>query len=307
MNRIVLLLALFPLSVQADEAPGNTPADRAARAKRLQGVTRFGYQLQLIDIPKIAESPADLAIVEPMREAKRITKEELALLKKKPDGSPRIVLAYLSIGEAEDYRTYWNKDWAKTPPPWLSQENPEWKGNYKVKYWDPGWQKLILGQPTSLYDRILADRYDGVYLDLIDAFEYWEQKGEKGTRAKMVEWVKTIAEHGRKANPKFLVVPQNGESLAKEKGYLDLVDGLGREDLFFHRLDQRQSGAETDAGIADIKLFQAAGKAVFLIEYVRRIEFRNQVVNRARQAGYVPLIAVRKLDFWTVSPVYSKN
>ena len=44
------------------------------------------------------------------------------------------------------------------------------KGNYKVKYWDPQWQEIIL-QEVQL---IIAQGFDGVYLDIIDAFEFFE-------------------------------------------------------------------------------------------------------------------------------------
>ena len=57
-------------------------------------------------------------------------------MQRKPDGGARIVLAYLSIGEAEDYRSYWQRDWSVSPPAWLGAENPDWPGNYAVNYWD---------------------------------------------------------------------------------------------------------------------------------------------------------------------------
>ena len=65
----------------------------------------------------------------------------------------RKALAYLSIGEAEDYRDYWQPQWnqrnadGKTAAPaWLGAENPDWRGNFCVNYWDPEWQAIILKQ-----------------------------------------------------------------------------------------------------------------------------------------------------------------
>ncbi len=55
----------------------------------------------------------------------------------------KIVISYLSIGEAEDYRFYWNNSWLLHLPEWLDAENLDWPGNYKVKYWMPGWQQYI--------------------------------------------------------------------------------------------------------------------------------------------------------------------
>jgi cysteinyl-tRNA synthetase len=80
----------------------------------------------------------------------------------------------LSIGEAEDYRYYWQTDWRTGNPSWIAEENPDWEGNYKVKYWEPEWQDIIYGNNNSYLIRILGAGFDGVYLDIIDAFEYFE-------------------------------------------------------------------------------------------------------------------------------------
>ncbi|MEA1871167.1 MAG: endo alpha-1,4 polygalactosaminidase, partial [Candidatus Bipolaricaulota bacterium] len=83
---------------------------------------------------------------------------------------------YMSIGEAEDYRYYWQEGWNTVPPAWLVEENPEWRGNYKVRYWEPEWQNLVVGDTASYLEKILIAGFDGVYLDLIDAFEYFEEE-----------------------------------------------------------------------------------------------------------------------------------
>ena len=101
-------------------------------------------------------------------------KEEVERLKHKANGGKRLVICYMSIGEAEDYRYYWQSEWKRDKPAWLARENPEWRGNYKVRYWDPAWQEIICGAGDSYLNRILAAGFDGVYLDIIDAFEYFE-------------------------------------------------------------------------------------------------------------------------------------
>ncbi|UCB46234.1 MAG: endo alpha-1,4 polygalactosaminidase [Spirochaetota bacterium] len=103
-----------------------------------------------------------------------IISSDVASLKKKPGGSARLVIAYMSIGEAEDYRYYWKSSWAKKPPSWLEEENPDWLGNYKVRYWNPEWQAIVFGRSDAYLDRIVSAGFDGVYLDIIDAFEYFE-------------------------------------------------------------------------------------------------------------------------------------
>ena len=107
-------------------------------------------------------------------EDQAFSSSEINLLKEKKNGGNRLVICYMSIGEAEDYRYYWQNSWASDPPEWLKGENPDWPGNYKVKYWDPEWQDFIFGNEQSYLKMILDAGFDGVYLDLIDAFEYFE-------------------------------------------------------------------------------------------------------------------------------------
>jgi len=89
-------------------------------------------------------------------------------------GGKRLVIAYMSIGEAEEYRYYWKDEWESDPPSWLKEENRDWEGNYKVEYWDPDWQGIIYGSTDAYLDKIVDKGFDGVYLDIIDAFEYFE-------------------------------------------------------------------------------------------------------------------------------------
>jgi len=102
------------------------------------------------------------------------TSAEVTQLKAKQNGGQRLVISYMSIGEAEDYRFYWNDSWRVGDPSFIENENPDWEGNYKVTYWDPEWQAVIYGNNDSYLKKILDAGFDGVYLDIIDAFEYFE-------------------------------------------------------------------------------------------------------------------------------------
>lgn len=80
----------------------------------------------------------------------------------------------MSIGEAEDYRYYWKSDWSNNKPAWMDKENPNWSGNFKVKYWEKDWQDILFGNDDSYLEKVLDAGFDGVYLDIIDAFEFYE-------------------------------------------------------------------------------------------------------------------------------------
>jgi len=102
------------------------------------------------------------------------TQSEINELKNKANGGTRLLICYMSIGEAEDYRYYWQSEWNSNPPDWLDGENPNWAENYKVKYWNSEWQAIIFGNDDSYLKKILDVGFDGIYLDIIDAFEHFE-------------------------------------------------------------------------------------------------------------------------------------
>jgi cysteinyl-tRNA synthetase len=136
------------------------PSDYATKSGFINAVTATNYDLVIMDLFFNDGTP--------------FTAAEINQLKNKANGGKRLVISYLSIGEAENYRYYWNTSWNTNKPNWLDAENPDWPGNYKVKYWDPNWQSIIYGNNSSYLKKIIDSGFDGVYLDIIDAFEYYE-------------------------------------------------------------------------------------------------------------------------------------
>jgi cysteinyl-tRNA synthetase len=132
------------------------------------------YSTKQAFIAALAATGYDIILMDYFYNDEEFTRDEIAGLKIKNSGGKRLVIAYMSIGEAEDYRYYWKEEWKSNPPSWLKEENPDWEGNYKVAYWDPGWQNIIYGSDDSYLDKIIDKGFDGVYLDIIDAFEYFE-------------------------------------------------------------------------------------------------------------------------------------
>ncbi|MBN2619881.1 endo alpha-1,4 polygalactosaminidase [candidate division WOR-3 bacterium] len=127
-------------------------------------------------INALEQTDYDVLIIDLFYEGSDIlSTQDVAYLKEKSNGGVRLVLAYCSIGEAENYRYYWSPSWDTDPPQWLAEENPRWPGNYKVRYWEPQWQEIIYGNDDSYIRKILDAGFDGVYLDIIDAFEFWEE------------------------------------------------------------------------------------------------------------------------------------
>lgn len=128
-------------------------------------------------IAAIVATNYDLILIDLLfNDGSEFTASEIAQLRQKANGGSRLVMCYMSIGEAEDYRYYWQSSWSQNPPTFLKEQNPNWEGNYKVEYWNKEWQQLIFGNENAYLDKVLAAGFDGVYLDIIDAFEYFEEQ-----------------------------------------------------------------------------------------------------------------------------------
>lgn len=136
------------------------PQNFSSKADFINAVTSTNYDLLIMDLY--------------FDETTEFTAGELTQLKNKTNGGKRLIISYMSIGEAEDYRYYWQSSWKTGNPSWLDDENPDWAGNYKVRYWEPEWQNIIFGNDNSYLKKIINAGFDGVYLDIIDAFEYFE-------------------------------------------------------------------------------------------------------------------------------------
>ena len=148
-------------------------AQAQERKNPLAPVKSWGYQLRNLGPAqqvKIAASPYDLVIIDDLIGAddegsggkrRHLTREEVERMKKKPDGSRRLVINYFSIGETENYRDYWRPEWNRSRPSWMSKENKEWKGNYLVQYWNPIWHQIMFGSPEAAADTVLAEGLAG--------------------------------------------------------------------------------------------------------------------------------------------------
>ncbi|SKB78578.1 endo alpha-1,4 polygalactosaminidase [Dyadobacter psychrophilus] len=166
-------LDVIPTSVPNNVNAGNiTSLSQAKNFLYLINPERYATKAAFIDA--VAATNYDAVIMDLFLNDEPFTAAEVEQLRVKSNGGSRLVICYMSIGEAEDYRYYWQETWAKNKPAWIAAENPDWPGNYKVKYWNEEWQGLIYKNQDSYLSKIVASGFDGVYLDIIDAFEYFE-------------------------------------------------------------------------------------------------------------------------------------
>ncbi len=243
----------------ACSSSGGTP-----RAQ-LASIASWCCWLQAPDIDALALSPYAFVVIDYSRDgsaAGEFSREDIDRLR----AAGKTVLAYLSVGEAEDYRFYWDASW-----PFLSDENPDWPGNYQVEYWQDAWWTSAI---APYLDRILDAGFDGVYLDRVDAYWWWhEEKGQDARLAadRMVALVERIASYARaRAGAGFVVCPQNALGLLDDASppardrYVAAIDAAGVESLYFN-----YASADDQAyRLGKLAELDALGKRVFLLEYV---------------------------------------
>lgn len=296
-----------------DTASGgiNTQAAQTQRLKRINAARSWGYQLNGMRVEDAAKSPFDLIVADATAghaAGRHFQRGEVEKLKKKPDGSRRLVLSYLSIGEAEDYRPdYFTPEYlSEDAPDWLLHENPQWKGNRIVRFCQEGWQRTILGDddgrsvynsidPSPLY-QLIELGFDGIYLDRVDVYAEVAKACPDSAR-KMVEFVARLAAHARKRDPNFLVILQNAEELVRNPLMLSTIDGLAKEDLFYgadHSERSNAPAAVTDA-LGHLKAVKTSGRPVFVVDYVTDTAKKADAKRRIEENGFIPYIAPRDL------------
>jgi cysteinyl-tRNA synthetase len=278
-------------------------------------VRHFTYQLQNLNLEALGRSGFDLVIMDYSADGSpegEFTKEQIAGLK--PDSSAgRTVLAYLSIGEAEDYRFYWRGEFRPGNPEWLEGENPDWAGNYKVRFWHADWQAVVL----EYLDRILSAGFNGVYLDVVDAYEYFQEKGRSSAAQEMVDFIRLVRSHAHVSDPDFYVFIQNASELLRlNADVIQLIDGIGQEDLFFGYDGDGKATPQnvTSQWESNLLLAVQAGKTVLTIDYPfaenesiprfnsATLEKISAAYRRSRGNGFIPYCTVRNLDYLTLNP-----
>ncbi len=251
----------------------------------------WGYQLQNYDLEELRLSDYDILVLDYSKDGtddEKFTSTEINIIRAGKDN--RKILSYISIGEAEDYRYYWDTNWLETSPEWLDESNPAWPGNYKVKYWITEWQEIIQGY----LQKIINIGFDGIYLDIIDAYEFYEDTVNDSDEL-MIEFVEVIANFTRDQVTEFLIIPQNGEGIINDQ-YLELVNGIAREEVYVISTNEKRDLEETQEIESYLDQFADAGKLVMVVDYANKQDLIDYATQSATAKGYLTLVTDVDLD-----------
>jgi uncharacterized protein (TIGR01370 family) len=245
----------------------------------------------------------------------------------------KIVLAYISIGESEDFRAYWDESWTRDgsaggalrsdAPAWLGPLNPEWPDSRKVRYWDEDWHAIAI----DWVETIAGQGFDGAYLDIVDAYYFWAHEVRDKDRepgdprsgseaaARMIDFIVELSAVARAINPDFVLVQQNAPFLLNDLVYdtggkpkpddariaalHEVVAGIALEDLYLRGGKDEDNRFRPDkATIKEvIEAYAGQGEFVLSVDYVRKPGLIEKYLARAEDDGFLPYAApYRELD-----------
>lgn len=313
------------------------PTDRPGR---VDSAETWMYQIQGLDeddaVPILAATEYPLLVLEPghnFADSPYDTPQIVADLRETPSGDERLLIAYIDIGQAEEYRDYWAAGGFIAPPDADNPGDPDfilaadpnnWAENWVVAYWRADWKDLWTGAGGIV--EALADLgFDGVYLDWVEAWDderVWAVAEADGVDVgdEMMAFIEEIGAAGRGVIEDFVVIPQNAPYLIDHDPdrYAAAIDALACEDTWFYgegdvdwdapdagdlQGGNRHDGKwSTASRLAQYEEYTSRDIPVFTVDYVIAQANADQVYEESAAAGLRPLATRVPLSRLTETP-----
>ena len=226
-------------------------------------------------------------------------------------GQGKQLWVYTSIGEAASFHEYYvNGNWGQNPPDFIIGQNPEFFSAFRVKFWDPDWQEVVITRMENL----MAKGFNGVYMDVIDTYlvpdvraAYEAEFPNGNIQQAMTDFIVNISEHMKELNPDFRIIAQNATALLNldpintldqplnpNTRFIDAIDALAKESTFVLGELTPPPWGPYDARYVQNVL--DAGKLVIGLEYPSGQFAENYAWENALNAGYIPYLDDRRHD-----------
>ncbi len=339
---LILLCYLFITACGSGGGGVDADADVVSTSTRLNNVdiNSWMYQIQDLDdnlkIDDLAKTDYDMLVVEAGHNFVDFSYDTAYLVSQliqKENAEDRVLLAYIDIGEAEDYRTYWQSNWVAPTassvgsPSFLVTIDPDgWEGNYPVAYWHQDWKDIWLGS-NGIISQLANAGFHGVYLDWVEAYDDDSVRAVAladgvNPEEEMMLFIEQIKAAGRAIDPEFLVVAQNAPYLLDydAQRYSAVIDAIATEDTWFYGEgdaawndanagdlfgDERHfDDYSTESRIRQNQLYLAMGIPVFTVDYCTSNVNASQVYRDSRNAGFIPLVTRVSLSEITETPAF---
>jgi len=168
---------------------------------------------------------------------------------------------------------------------------------------------------------LLDAGFDGAYLDIIDAYEYYADgsagrvlsgaeglatgQGRDSAAQEMADFVAAIRAHAQVRDPDFYIFSQNAPELAQDiPTYLNSVDGIGQEDIYYgYDEDDVMTPPTVTLELEGyLDLFRDADKLVLTVDYATTLNHIDDAYAKSQAKGYAPFVTLRDLDQLTINP-----
>ncbi|MDN5337823.1 MAG: hypothetical protein PWQ20_893 [Thermotogaceae bacterium] len=243
MQKIITLILIFVFPILLVQCGGNITYEAHFKS--------WVCQYENIDIDALRNTNFEIVVIDYANDSNEFTSEEIESLK----SSGKIVLAYLNIGRAEDWRFYWDT----LDKNIVNEEDPDWPGEYYVDFWDDRWWEQAL---KPYIDKIISQGFNGLFLDRIDAFQDYERP----------EDMKNLVLRIKNYIPSdMLITALNAEDIIQylnpPEEYLNAIDFLAVESLFYKGTEKR-TYAYIKYRVSFIRIFQNNGIEILSLDYV---------------------------------------
>jgi cysteinyl-tRNA synthetase len=302
MRRLRAALLAAPLllaACTADVGPGpdGGPPARDATTDAAASPASWIYQLSgYADdrLDALAAAPHEAAVIDLARDGggDYFTADEIAALQ----DSGKTVYAYFSMGSIETYRPEYP---AVAETDMILNQWGDWPDEYFVQYWDQQWWDLVM---APRLDQAAAAGFDGVYLDVPNAYEEIDLALVPGeTRESLAQQMADLViAADAHAGDELQILVQNSPELRELPGYVDAIDGIGIEELFFLATDEPCDEDWCAENLDDTRAIRDAGKLILAVDYASEEANTAEACARYKEEGFAG--AVAGLDLDTIYP-----
>jgi cysteinyl-tRNA synthetase, unknown class len=161
------------------EIPPNPINENADSIKVLSDAKNYlylistdGFTSKQAMIDAIKATNYDVILIDLYFNEEILTPAEVSQLKTKANGGSRLVMSYINVGSAENWRYYWRDGWKLHHPSWLKKKYEGYEDEIWVEFWDSEWQDIIYGNDNSYIKKIINAGFDGAYLDNVEAYYF---------------------------------------------------------------------------------------------------------------------------------------
>lgn len=223
----------------------------------------------------------------------------------KSDKAGRIFLGYISAGEAEDYRPYW--DTIKSAD-WVLEENKNWPGARLVDTGAPEWYEEVVG---PLAADITSAGYDGYFLDTLDSIETLKTVAPEkyeGACDGLVALIRRL----RETHPDAVIVVNRGFTiLPRIVAYIDgvLIEGVRSSYNFSEKRSRLLTESDQKWMDSQLAMIKELKRPIFALDYMDppNAAESEQVFKELIALGTNPLISTVDLMHYMPPDVWRES